>query len=1452
MTGLSFSSLRVRLLLLVLLAVVPALGLIIYTAAEMRRSASVEAQTNALRLAQSVASSQDDLIEGARQLLTALAQVPVVRGGQPAQCSAFLADLLAAYPLYANFGVVDSDGEIFCSGVPQKGRVNAADRGWFQLAVQTRDFAIGDYQVGRITGKAGINFGYPILVPTEVGAVVFAALDLAWLNKLVAKAQLPSGTTLTVIDRKGTILVRHPDPDKWVGKSMPETPLVQTILSQGAGTTEAAGMDGVPRLNGFSPLGDTGGAYVSIGIPKNVAFASANRVLVRNLIALGIVAVFVLAAAWFGSNLFILRQVNSMMRATKRLSEGELSARTDLPYGKGELSELARTFDQMAASMEQLITERKRAEQRLAALHEINTAITSTLDLRAVLNVLLEKIDFFLPYPVATTVRLLNRDTGELESLASQGLNEEEWRAQENRSLSGRAKKIVETKAPLTVRNVQTSSQSYNPEIYRKYGLISYLGVPLIAKGEAIGVLGLYTKEEHEFTKEEIEFLSTLAGQGAMAIHNAQLHEQTREQAGGLEKANKDLKRQEEIQALLKELSQDITSLDLDSLLKKLTAKVREFFKVDVSDVRVNHDGIWQVVGVSGIEPERLQSDSTGTSRGRSRWIIEHHQPLAIKDIGEGAGFSGGVSIRKAGMRGYLGISILSKEGEVKGILRALTYQPREFTPQEIDLMQQMASGVAVAIENTRLFEETRHRGQEQAALNIIAKATSQSLRRDELLEIALDKVLEVTGRERVSIRLKNPVTGEIALAAHRGFLPDEIEDLRHRVPHQPSDQIFASGQPLVCNDRSEVENSQSLLQDSRSVAWIPMKAGARVVGILGISASHPLPFSEREVDFLQAIGNVIGVALENARLYEETERRRREAEELARVAQSLTETLDMTAVGERIVTSVRELLGVKVSTLRLLQPDGSLRTLASSGESFSQTSGGDALPAGMGLASVAVAEGMPIWSADVLNEPRIRLTNQMRDHQLRSGDRSMIAVPLRAHEKIIGALGLADQTGRTYSDSDVALVQTFADQAALALENTRLFEEARQNLDRIRAMHEVNVAISSTLDLRAILDGLLEKTSILFPYSATTTIRLFNRESGTLEPMACRNLDEADWKSGKWRGGHGVPNLVFENKAPLTISNVQLDPRIRDQEFFVRHGLVSYLGVPLSIKGEIIGVFGFYTKTEHEFGLQEVELLTTLAGQAATAIHNSQLHEQVRKQAVELEKANKMQADFTAMIAHDLRSPLTAVMSAAAFLQDGLVGPINEEQWKWLAKIEAQSRNLVALVNDFLDVSKLEAGHIDLVKEETDLKDLIQNSLDNYLILAREKKISLRSHADTQVERIKADPRRLEQVFANLLSNALKFTSESGTIEVGMSQEGASEVKVWVKDNGVGISADEIGGLFEKYRQTGSGKTSKQKGTGLGLVICKMIVEAHGGKIWVESEEGKGSTFTFTLPANA
>ena len=409
--------------------------------------------------------------------------------------------------------------------------------------------------------------------------------------------------------------------------------------------------------------------------------------------------------------------------------------------------------------------------------------------------------------------------------------------------------------------------------------------------------------------------------------------------------------------------------------------------------------------------------------------------------------------------------------------------------------------------------------------------------------------------------------------------------------------------------------------------------------------------------------------------------------------------------------------------------------------------------------------------------------------------------------------------------------------------------EKIEEDRRRLAILHDINVAVTSTLDLHAVLNLFLDKMDLLLPYSASG-VSLFNRETGKLERLTIRNLDEKALQATLEKSEGGLGRIVLENKAPLVIRNVQKDARLPPvAEFYIKYGFVSYLGLPLTAKGEVIGVLSLLTREEHEFSPEEIEFISTLAGQAAIAIQNSELFEQTKKQAAELEKAKEMQADFAAMIAHDLRSPLTNVVSTAAMLEDGLLGPINEEQKKWLAKIGTNVHSLVDLVSDFLDLSKLEASRIDLVKKNVDLEQLIRNNIDNYLLVAQAKKIVLRPSVDPALPQLMADPRRLDQVLSNLLSNAIKFTGEGGEIEVGASRRNGKEVWVWVKDTGVGIPPDELGLIFEKYRQSASGKTSSHKGTGLGLVICKMIVEAHGGKIRVDSEEGKGSTFTVTIP---
>src|SRR5262244_3172498 len=363
-----FASLRARLLLLVLLAAIPALVLTLYTNLEARQLRKALVQEHAMRLSRLVSADYERLIEDARQLVVSLARLPAVRDRNRTACNALFTDLLTQHASYANLGVIDADGNVLCSAIPITDQVYLGDRVYFRRAVETRDFAVGEYQVGRITRKATVNFGYPVLDDAgQLRAVVFAALDLAWLKALASQAGLPPGAMLTVIDRHGTILTRYPDEGTWMGQRMPEPLVVHAMLAhQGNGTIDAPGTDGIPRLFSFAPFGSaaqSANAYVSVGIPAAVAFAGANQMLALNVAGLGLVAALALAAAWVGGNLFIVRQIQALVSATKRVAAGELGVRTGIPYGQGELGQLAGAFDQMAESLERAHEQRLQEEE---------------------------------------------------------------------------------------------------------------------------------------------------------------------------------------------------------------------------------------------------------------------------------------------------------------------------------------------------------------------------------------------------------------------------------------------------------------------------------------------------------------------------------------------------------------------------------------------------------------------------------------------------------------------------------------------------------------------------------------------------------------------------------------------------------------------------------------------------------------------------------------------------------------------------------------------------------------------------------------------------------------------------------------------------------------------------------------------------------------------------------
>ena len=363
----SFGSLRVRLILLVLLAVIPALGITLYSGLELRDHMRQGVLVDALRLAKDISETHDRLIQNARQILFALSKTSEVQQQDKAACSKIFADIMKQSEGYTALFATKPNGDLFASSLPITHPVNFADRPWFQRLLKTRDFVIGEYLIGRISGKPLIVLALPVF--GDIGnlkAILSLGMDLEWLNKTVVKSKLPEGTSVSVIDSNGTVLFRYPEPEKFVGKSMPEASIMKAILAKREGVEETVGLGGVPRLFGFTSLGKgVESVHVTVGIPRQIALATADRVMKDNFTYLGLIALLALAAAWFMGGYFIIHPVNRLLDTTKQLANGDLTVRTGPPYREGEIGQLARAFDQMAASLEQREAERKRAEEAL-------------------------------------------------------------------------------------------------------------------------------------------------------------------------------------------------------------------------------------------------------------------------------------------------------------------------------------------------------------------------------------------------------------------------------------------------------------------------------------------------------------------------------------------------------------------------------------------------------------------------------------------------------------------------------------------------------------------------------------------------------------------------------------------------------------------------------------------------------------------------------------------------------------------------------------------------------------------------------------------------------------------------------------------------------------------------------------------------------------------------------
>jgi signal transduction histidine kinase/DNA-binding NarL/FixJ family response regulator len=409
--------------------------------------------------------------------------------------------------------------------------------------------------------------------------------------------------------------------------------------------------------------------------------------------------------------------------------------------------------------------------------------------------------------------------------------------------------------------------------------------------------------------------------------------------------------------------------------------------------------------------------------------------------------------------------------------------------------------------------------------------------------------------------------------------------------------------------------------------------------------------------------------------------------------------------------------------------------------------------------------------------------------------------------------------------------------------------EQIQRHLKRISALRDINLAITSTLDLRTILDVLLEKIDLSFNYAVATTVRLFNPRTGFLEPVACRNLDPNAWKAEDWKSGGDIPKMVFESQAPITIANVQAEPRTKNHEIFRKQGLFSYLGIPLIATGKPLGVLEFYAREEHRFSDQEIGFLNTLADQAAIAIQNSQLHEETKRQAQALEKSNKVKDEFLSVMSHELRTPLIAITGYANLLEDQPSTNLSPVELKAAHGIKKLSNDLLAMIRVILDVTKLEAGSMVVEKETIAIKRLLQEILESNPVPMGKEEVTVHWDYDRHLPEILTDGNKLKVILQNLINNAVKFTNQGYVKVSARSLPDKKCIEFKVVDTGIGIPANMVPIVFEKFRQADSTDARPYEGIGLGLYIAKQFAELLGGSVEVETEVGRGSIFTLVVP---
>ena len=1025
------------------------------------------------------------------------------------------------------------------------------------------------------------------------------------------------------------------------------------------------------------------------------------------------------------------------------------------------------------------------------------------------------------------------------------------------------------------VADVLTDPEYTFLEPQRKAGFRTFLGVPLTREGKPIGVLVVARRTVAPFNAKQIDLVRTFADQAVIAIENVRLFEEVQKRTGELSEA---LQQQTATAEVLQVISR--ATFDLQTVLDTLVLSVARLCEADHAWLfrRDGEEYRWaasygfsheQHEDLKGILLQQRTVPGRGSIMGR---VLLEGKTVHVTDVQADPEYQWR-ELQQAGQyHTALGVPLL-REGEPIGVISVTRSEIRPFTPRQIDLMTTFADQAVIAIENVRLFEEVQARTRQlqdsldyQTAtsnvLNVISRSPTE-------LQPVLDVIIETAVRlcEADCGTIARRQGGQFIRSGEYGFTP-EFSALMRRNPVEMT-RGSITGRTLVeakvvhildAMTDPEYTWAEALeLGDIHTGLGMPLLRDGIAIGAIALVRHTVRPFTTKQIELVTTFADQAVIAIENARLFEEVQQRNRELSEALEQQTATSEILRVIAASPTYVQPVLD--AVAESAAKLCEAYDAVIFLSEGDRILVKAHHGpiavtyDELPIERGLVSGrAFLDRKPVHVHDVLQAGDEFPTS--RDFSHLQGQRTILSVPLLREGEAIGAIAVRRSEVRPFNQKQSGLLTTFADQAVIAIENVRLFQEVQKrtaelarSVEEMKALGEVSQAVNSTLDIKTVLKTIVAK-AVQLSGTEAGAIYVYSKTADRFRLRATYGMsDELIAAITGQPIGLNDPGIgeAARRRAPVQAPDLMKDLVSPTQKIVLDSGYRAVLIVPLLGPNKIVGALVVRRRTPGVFPEETVHLLETFAAQSVLAIQNARLFNEIEENGRQLEIASRHKSQFLANMSHELRTPLNSVLGFTEMLSDGLYGELPEKAKIALVRVQANGKHLLGLINDVLDLSKIEAGELKLSLEDYSAGQVVKTVEAAVEPLARAKGLKLSAKIGRNLPLGRGDERRLTQVLLNLAGNAVKF-AEAGFVEItAAARNGRFEFTV--KDSGPGIAPEHQARIFEEFHQVDDSSTRRKGGTGLGLAISKRIVEMHGGEIGVESAINSGSTFRVTIP---